>query len=576
MLKRFLKWVLAFNWTLIGILMAFSAILGYIGLKKYYDSISQPHSSLDFIYLTVQLFFFQLFFFEGGFVEGQVPWELGISRFLAPAITAITAFKTCIIIFYDQWQLFKLGFVKDHIIICGLGEKGWQLAQTYRDFGNEVVVIELDEGNDFIQSCRDAGIPVIVGNATEPGILLRAGVLRAKTLITISSDDNSNVNIATNAKDLVNQNGKKPPLNCFLHIINPILCSLLRPYEIMADEEDSFRMDLFNVFEISSRILYKEFIQENLKTSKVSNVLLLGFGPIAQNLIVIIAKEWLRFSESQNQKISFTLVDREIRQKIVTLNSKYRELERFLNFDLIADDPELLAGFSSKLSEKEFSQIFIELSPDTCALTTALSILQFVRNKQVPVVVSMERHVELSKFISNPKLSEKFFQNLRIFGIGDECFSSPIQSSKEQIARAFHEFYVERELVKETVDRHNSRFLPWEKLDEVLKESSRLQVDNLGTFLGKIGCFLSIWTHETFAFSPDEIESLSIKEHERWMRERISQGWTYGETRDDREMKNPNLLPWEKMNDHQKEDQRKIVRVYPQILSRAGFFISRL
>ena len=43
------------------------------------------------------------------------------------------------------------------------------------------MVIEADEEHDLIGPCRERGIVVLIGDATDPDLLRRAGVLRAGT-----------------------------------------------------------------------------------------------------------------------------------------------------------------------------------------------------------------------------------------------------------------------------------------------------------------------------------------------------------------------------------------------------------
>jgi Trk K+ transport system NAD-binding subunit len=40
------------------------------------------------------------------------------------------------------------------VVVCGLGRKGRQPARDFHEHGDWVVVIERDEGNDGIGTCR--------------------------------------------------------------------------------------------------------------------------------------------------------------------------------------------------------------------------------------------------------------------------------------------------------------------------------------------------------------------------------------------------------------------------------------
>ena len=69
-----------------------------------------------------------------------------------------------------------------HIVICGLSRMGYLLASQFSRHGDRVVVIEKHEENIWLESCRGENIPVLVGDAADPGLLKRAGAASARTV----------------------------------------------------------------------------------------------------------------------------------------------------------------------------------------------------------------------------------------------------------------------------------------------------------------------------------------------------------------------------------------------------------
>jgi hypothetical protein len=51
-------------------------------------------------------------------------------------------------------------------------------------------------------------------------------------------------------------------------------------------------------------------------------------------------------------------------------------------------------------------------------------------------------------------------------------------------------------------------------------------------------------------------ERLAENAHDLWARQRLSQGWTYGPQRDDREKHHPCLVPYAELPDAEKEYDR--------------------
>lgn len=95
--------------------------------------------------------------------------------------------------------------VKHHHIVCGLGGIGIQIVNQLHCHGHEVVVIERDLNNRFLNIVRAMGIPVIHGDASLSAILTAANVQRAEALLAVTSDDTINLEIALSAKSLVSK-----------------------------------------------------------------------------------------------------------------------------------------------------------------------------------------------------------------------------------------------------------------------------------------------------------------------------------------------------------------------------------
>jgi Trk K+ transport system NAD-binding subunit len=92
--------------------------------------------------------------------------------------------------------------VRNHYVVCGLGGIGVQIVNQLHAHGHEVVVIERDSNNRFLNTARSLGIPVIHGDASLSDTLTTANVQRAEALLAVTSDDTANLQIALSAKSL--------------------------------------------------------------------------------------------------------------------------------------------------------------------------------------------------------------------------------------------------------------------------------------------------------------------------------------------------------------------------------------
>ena len=78
---------------------------------------------------------------------------------------------------------------------------------------------------------------------------------------------------------------------------------------------------------------------------------------------------------------------------------------------------------------------------------------------------------------------------------------------------------------------------------------------------------------------PDELEQLveqmSKNVHEVWSETRISQGWTYGEQRNDELKTHPCLVPYDELPEEEKEYDRNTSVETLKLIIKLGFKISK-
>lgn len=96
---------------------------------------------------------------------------------------------------------------RNHFIICGLGGIGMQIVNQLHSQGYEIVVIEKDPNNRFLNTIRAIGVPVIHGDASLSASLKAANINKANALLAVTSNDIANLEIALSAKGI---NSKLP------------------------------------------------------------------------------------------------------------------------------------------------------------------------------------------------------------------------------------------------------------------------------------------------------------------------------------------------------------------------------
>ncbi|MDZ8083077.1 MAG: NAD-binding protein [Nostoc sp. DcaGUA01] len=102
-----------------------------------------------------------------------------------------------------------------HYIVCGLSGIGVKIVQQLHTNGHEVVVIETDSNNRFVNTTRGLGIPVIQGDASFRTILKSSNIDSAAAVLVVTSNDATNLEIALKSKSLA------PNIPVIVHYADP-------------------------------------------------------------------------------------------------------------------------------------------------------------------------------------------------------------------------------------------------------------------------------------------------------------------------------------------------------------------
>ncbi len=561
-----------YQWTVIGLFGLVAAILGFIGYQKYSLTIGRQLSIWDSIYFTLQLFALE---FDH---TGKLPWELQVSRFLAPSVIVYTALKAIFVIFRDQFQLFRMRFVRDHVVICGLDKMGVLLASTFCDQGYRVVCLNLGNTNAGIDHLRNHGAIVLTGHTSSSKLLRKARVDRASYLISANEDDGINADIAVHARKLV-KHRTRGVLNCFIHISDPELVALLKEKEIETQQSDAVRINYFNIYNSGARALLQTFPAFDDETSEHHHLLLVGLGQPGEGLLLRVAWLWNTSSKHGN-KLQVTLIDSNAESKYVRLAAQYPHLSELCEIkaiEMTIPSAEFQQGSYLRNSNdrNKITKIYICLNNDSDGLLAALTLRQHMRDEKIPVIVCMKHKTGLATLLQGN--TGRDYEGIDAFGLLEQTCQPDLLlgGTHEMLARAIHHDYVCKEKEKGETANTNPSIVAWDDLPETLKNSNRRQSDHIGEKLKLAGYDirpLSDWNATLFKFSDTEIESLAELEHARWNEERFHDGWRYapGEKNTDKKT-SPWLVGWDKLPDEIKEYDRNTVRELPAFLAKAGF-----
>ncbi len=91
--------------------------------------------------------------------------------------------------------------LENHVVICGFGRVGQNIARLLESEGFQYTAIENDP--DIVQQASQAGLPVHFGNSTHADILEAAGLSRARALVISHMDDSAAIKTTEVARSLI-------------------------------------------------------------------------------------------------------------------------------------------------------------------------------------------------------------------------------------------------------------------------------------------------------------------------------------------------------------------------------------
>jgi voltage-gated potassium channel len=96
----------------------------------------------------------------------------------------------------------QIGRMADHVIVCGFGRVGRNLAHYVSGAGQDVVVIESDPDR---AAAAEGSAHVVRGDATSDEVLKEAGIERARVLVTALNTDADNLFVTLTARSLCSE-----------------------------------------------------------------------------------------------------------------------------------------------------------------------------------------------------------------------------------------------------------------------------------------------------------------------------------------------------------------------------------
>ena len=553
-----------------------SLVLGTIGYLQL-TSVTPRYGVLDALYRAMTLFAF------GGAAPPPIPPALQVARILAPLLTGYAAIGAVLALTREQARVLGIRlFVRRHVVIAGLGATGRRLAAALVDHV-PVVVIESNAVSEHLPGARLRGVRTLIGNAADPKLLHQAGLRH--TLVVVCGAGDTNIDVAAAATRSLEARGQA--LNIFVHLQNlDLWSSLAAEGATFRSRRSDVRLEYFNAMATGAQLLIeREPPFTDGGDPSHQHVLVVGMEGIAEQLILQLARLWVSHAPRADTKLRVTIAGASADADLAGLLDRHPTVAHYLTLDtrpLAIESAAFQAGgaMSDDGAACDVTRAYVSLADEGDALLAALALHARPDAVAVPVTVAV---ADDQAGVSSVLGSERGrFSEIHSFGVLTEATRSSLllRGTSELLARAQHAQWLRRQEAAGAAAGSNPNVHPWEELSEEQRENNRRFADDLHTKLSLVHCMLVPMPlpapgQTPFAFTDDELETLSRHEHIRWMNAMLAAGWHCGVPRDDARKIHDQIKPWEQLDEPNREKDRDAVREIPRMLAVAGFAIRR-
>lgn len=384
--------------------MILGFVAGALGVVGY---LRAGESILESLYGTISLFALTYIPPDG---DVEAPLVLQVARFAAPLVTAGTALTALFAVLRNEVDLIRARRMKEHVIVCGAGDRGKQLAIRFHEEGNQVVVIESDPAGAELSPLRHRRIPVIVGDATDPSQMRRARAGRAERIIIVLDGDDTNARCLTSLQ-AVPVEGRLQHVHC--HVGSPSLDAYftsrtINSYVHPDSTPGERRVEWFNIERLAANVLLNEYFGPTLRArSEVESIettggprpdregiAIVGISDIARSVLLQAATIWNELKRSAPglggpaeqitelwPKLPVTVIDEGSEEWVENIRSMASGLDSVLEIECLQTPP-----FASGWDAASVGVVYVT-APDPIEALEIAHYLEAVRSGPAQIVV---------------------------------------------------------------------------------------------------------------------------------------------------------------------------------------------
>ncbi|HEX6566152.1 MAG TPA: RyR domain-containing protein [Chthoniobacterales bacterium] len=417
-----------------------------------------------------------------------------------------------------------------------------------------------------------AGIAISFGITLDPGsfslFLGRVGLADITHLILFPTDLCELALWLAAAEDAVETKGRRTPLSVFAAAPNAESLAAVRRGVVVIEPQPSFFVQFFSTDEDVARDFVFQFFGNKARGSDgADGFLIVGSNPLAEAIALKIAKLGGLLDGSKT-KLDW-IVTRETAQRI---DLRYPALKEICILNFHSPELEPLTMIES-FAEPTRALILAEGSRglEECSTIGQRGVLKHFAGTFVP----HSRADRLNRVFRKHFAWGANAGYVRFFGDYSVIASLArfTETGRFRLPRSIHERYCEARMGEGELPVDNTSLKPWHAIDEDLRQSNRERADHVIYVLGRLGYLVEEGRNDipsSVSFSKEVLEQLARLEHMRWAAERRLAWWSFGAIRDNTLRRHPLLVPYEALEEGEKEKDRQTMRDIPEVLRRAG------
>lgn len=542
----------SFPWTRLGFaaLVVVSLGLGWWGITL--DTTHVPGRTwYDVVYHDLQLFVMGADPASGG---GPLSWQLQVARFLAPGTAVYALFEAARALFTGEIRRFRDRRARGHAIVVG---------QT--DAADTVTAALEAAGHRVLRTADAAGLADV--GLTGATVLYACG--------DDTTDATANVLTVAEAENAVRRAGRGPD-RLYAHVSDPDLGVALQARHLSCAEPG---VDFFTLSVIAAQALAVREVRRIVGgpgvTPAVTHVVVVGSGEFAKALVVGLAREWELAGDGVRLVVDLAADD--AGRVVEELRARWSP---------VAEKIELRATSALGTGSAAVPDtVYVCDADESVSLRVALTATKLWHGGPGSLVLLLDGVAGLTGAFGTEasRVLDNLDGRLRTVTMRDLLADVERAEARahadmyERIARSVHHVYLRNQRERGVAWGELPAMVRWEDLAEDLRASNRGWVVGLPERLARMGATIAPRDGAPgVVFEGAELDKLAEAEHELWESVRVAQGWRGGPVRDDDARVHPMIgVPWSELSEENREKDRDVVRLLPEILAEFGLEVVR-